>query len=417
MDASRETVGCTTARHGGLPPAGDIRRVRVHLPNGSTRLMHRSRTRRLHSILAGFTAITVVAGVPVHNASARAPASSLALLAVDEVPTTVLGLEGKDEAAATALTGGLRKQFAARGMGGGQEMSLVELSLTMGCETPPSPQCLAGGGQTLNVQKLVYGSLAGDAVAGYTLKVNVVDVATGGVEKTAEVKLTGADIQANAIDATSTRIVNQVLGPPADKPEETGPGPVGPEGPEGQPPDTGPDDPPPPKKSGKLIWGKDPNPPKWKKTGLWASVGVAGVSLGAAIGMTWASGDNGPIRQELLDAAAASPNDDNPDNDISPDSENICQEARQEPPGEPGKVTNAELTKICNKGDGVAVGATVSWVVFGAALLSTAAFATLLFVRKNDSQTAAKLYKRGVSLGVAPDPQSRGVMFSGGFRF
>ncbi len=380
--------------------------------------MNRSRTRRLHSVFAGITALTVAAGVPVHSADAHVGprlVEPLTLTTIENIPTTVLGLEGKDEAATAALTKGLRTQFAAREMGGGQEMSLVELALTMGCEEPPSPQCLAGGGQTLNVQKLVYGSLQGDAVAGYTLTLNVVDVATGGVDKTVNVQLTGADITAEAIDGTSKRVVDEVLGPLPEEPKDpAGTTPVDP----GTDPGTDPGSKPKGEQSGKLIWGKDPNPPQWKKTGLWASVGVAGVSLGAAIGMTIASGPNGPIRKELVQAAEDSPNDDNPDNDIDPvNTPDLCQAARQEPPGEPGKVTNAAMTKICNKGEAVALGATISWVVFGAAALSTAAFATLLFVRKNDSKAAAKLYERGVSFGVAPDPRSRGVMVSSGFRF
>ncbi|MGB1014343.1 MAG: hypothetical protein ACPG4T_09445, partial [Nannocystaceae bacterium] len=70
---------------------------------------------------------------------------------------------------------------------------------------------------------------------------------------------------------------------------------------------------------------------------------------------------------------------------------------------------------VCNRGDAFATTATAAWIGAGVFLVSTAAFTTLLFVRKRN-RASAKLLEHGVRLGVAPT-RNRGMMLGGGFRF
>src|SRR5688572_7237101 len=90
------------------------------------------RIRRLATILHS-TVLVAALAVPAHaRAQTGSVWSVVTVSAVDE-PASVLGLESEDAAAGEALTKSLRKAFAKRGLAGGQEMSLSELRLTMGC--------------------------------------------------------------------------------------------------------------------------------------------------------------------------------------------------------------------------------------------------------------------------------------------
>ncbi len=363
------------------------------------------------SALAGLTAVAMTSGafLPVSTANA----ASITFGAMSAYSTanaalgggSVLGLEG-DDAAASSLTAALRREFAARGVGGGKEMSAIELKLTMGCEEPPPPGCMAEGGRTIGVDQMVYGSVvkAGDS---YTVDLTLLDVAGGTVKETLKAPLSADALSAGVIDQTAKDLVNQMLGAepePEPEPEEVDPvvpGPV-----VDEPSDDG----------GGLVWGRH-NAARWKKIGLATSGALAVVSIGAAVATSLMIRRNGPVYNDLIDAANASLEDDTSGNDVNPNTMNdLCDLARTAPPGEMGTVTNKPVAEVCRRGDTLATVATASWIGAGVFAASTIAFTTLLFVHKDKDGTMAKLRKRGAVGGVSPMSRG-GAMVGGGWSF
>lgn len=318
--------------------------------------------------------------------------------------STVLGLESEDAEAAERLTAALRKAFAKRGIGGGQELPLVELKLTMGCETD-APDCLSEGGKTLGVDVMVYGHLRPAAGGGYSMDLKQLNVGTGQVEQEVTVELGAADMTDDAIDQTAANAVARMLG------EDPGPDPVLGDDSDDEPTDAGPRD------KGKLVWGKQSPTPRWKSAGLWTSVALMAASLGAAVGTTLMIRPNGPVYNELIDEAEASLEDDKDSNDVDPDmDDDLCEFARKHPVGDPdpATVTNSAVTKVCNKADALATTATVTWITTGVFAASTVLFTILTFVHR-DEPGMAKLRRRGLTLGAAPT--RGGVVLGGGVRF
>ena len=74
------------------------------------------------------------------------------------------------------------------------------------------------------------------------------------------------------------------------------------------------------------------------------------------------------------------------------------------------------MLKVCNRGDALGRVATITWITTGVFAAASITFATLLFVRKNDSEKVARLKRRGFHLGAAPLHRS-GVIVGGGARF
>lgn len=364
-----------------------------------------------HAALAGLSAFTLVAAsiTPIASAQAASPGRSLHALASVAGEGTVLDLEGDDEAKAAALTRALRGQFAARGVGGGKEMSAIELKLTMGCEDPPAPECMASGGKTLGVKQMVYGTLK-TAGAGFAVDLVLLDVDGGAVKKNVQTQLSAEALEAGQIDATAKDLVEQMIGP---APVETTPveaTPVGggeTEGPDEEPARSG----------SRLVWGRH-KAAGWKKGGLIASAALTGVSLGAAIATSLMIRKNGPIYNDLIAAAQASLDDNKSSNDINPNTDlDLCNQALDVPnPDKPNEVRNASVATVCNRGKTVATVATASWVATGVFAASTVAFTVLLFVHKEETGVSARLRRRGVTMGVAPITGG-GAMVGGGWRF
>ncbi len=345
-------------------------------------------TRRLtSSLIAGATALSLLTGwvTPVQAAPAGGKAS-------------VLALEGDDPGKSQALSKALQSEFAARGVGGGRDMSLAELKLTMGCDEPPSAACLGSGGKTLGVERMVYGSLTRTKSGGYALNLNLMDVSSATVQQSVNAEL-GADALSPAqVQATAKDLVTQVLGPEQAPEPEAAPPPVVEEGPKEQP--------------RKWVWGKY-DAPKWKKAGLAASAVLTVASLGVAIGTYMMIRPGGKLKKDLVAAANASFDDNKTSNDISPYSDkDLCVEARSQVAG---GVKNGEMTKICNKADGLATAATAGFIATGIFAASTIVFTTLLFVHKN-KPGVARLQKHGLSLGAMP-LRSGGAMVGGVVRF
>lgn len=357
-------------------------------------------TRRLSSpLLAGVTALALLtSGLAPQAAAAQAAAGAKA---------SVLSLEGDDSAKAASLSKALSTEFTRRGFSGGRDMSLAELKLTMGCDEPPSAACLASGGKTLGVDRMAYGTLTKKG-AGYTLNLNVMEVGSATVSQSVSVEL-GADALAEAnLAATAKDIGVKVLGP---EPVAPPPGPTtGPT--EGPTEDVGPA---PAGKQGKWVWGKY-KAPTWKKAALGASIALTVVGFGVAIGTYMQIRPNGPLKDELIAAAKKSREDDKESNDVNENtSDDLCGLARKMPAGgDPGTVTNADITQICNRGDNLAKVSTAGWIVTGVFLGATLVFTTLLFVHKRNPAVEA-MQRRGFTVGMAPG--RGGFMVGTGFRF
>ena len=369
-----------------------------------------------------------VALVAALSLPAQAHASAWPVLASTraamEEPASVLGLESDDAAAGEALTKALRKAFAKRGYSGGQEMSLVELRLTMGC-SGDDPKCLSEGGKAIEVRRLIYGHLKKTGGGGYQLHLLMLSVGDATVEKETNRPLSAADLSRDKIDATATALVNSLL------PQESDDEPVPETGPAvDQPPveDTPGTRPQPRQRDRKYKWGLDKPVPRWKAIGLGVSASLFVVSLGTAIGLTVATRTT--LRDKLVREANASLTDTNDDgtlntaNDVDPTVvSDICGEATSTPePDNPSTpeneskfVKNKKITKVCNVAKGVERGQFAAWAgtaVFG---VSTIVFSVLMFVKKNDSPAAAAAVRHGVRLGVMPSRE--GVRVGAGFRF
>ncbi len=343
------------------------------------------------SLLAVVTSVALMTGAvaPAH----AAPAGK----------ASVLTLEGDDPAKTSGLSKALQSEFAARGVGGGRDMSLAELKLTMGCDEPPSVACLSGGGKTLGVDRMIYGTLTKTRGGAYSLNLSLMNVSTATVEKIVNAELAEGALAAGTVQNTATDLVTQMLGPVESATPEVVP--------DGPAPEAGPVTG--PKENGKLVWGKY-DAPVWKKAALGASAGLLVVSLAVGIG-TWVQiKPNGKLYKDLVAAGEKSLGDDGSGtNNVTPYMKgDMCADARQ---AVKGGVKNGEMTKICNKADGLASAATGAFVATGVFAAATVVFATLLFVHKN-KPGVARLQRHNVTMGMAP-MRGGGAMFGGSLRF
>lgn len=362
--------------------------------------MHRALSRFSTRLVATATALTLSVG-----ASTLLPATAYA------TKTTFLGVEGEGPRV-QALADALRWELGQRGRDDGNTMSLAELELTMGCGRD-DVGCYAQGGQTLGSEELVYAVMS-KTTGGFAITLTTVNVGLGTVGNKVTKQLTDKDLTDASLAATATMLLNalyEVKATEADKPPEDTTDVVAPEPDEEIEEDE-------PKREGGLVWGPYSPRPRWKMVGLGVMGGLTVAALGTAIGTTIAIGPNGPIRKDLLDAAAKSLEDDKDSNDVDPNmAGDLCEAARRPPnPDKPNEVTNAAVTKVCIKADNLATVATASWVATGVFAVATAAFTVLLFVHKDDSKTAARLHRRGVRFGGVPLPGG-GFALSGGLKF
>ncbi len=356
-------------------------------------------------------AVAAAMALPAHVAarSLVEPAGiplSMRRAAVED-SAAVLGLESDDAAAGEALTKALRKAFAKRGLSSSQEMSLLELRLTMGCESDTA-KCLAEGGKAIEARRLIYGYLRKTG-GSYQLKIYMLDVASASVDRDSTEPLSPGDLSPGKIDATAAKIVSGLM------PQESDPEAIPETDPEVEPdPEVQPDEPVQPKPEKRYEWGLEKPQPTWKKVGVGVSGGLLVVGLASAIGLTVAL--NVTLRKKLLDEVDASHDDDNPNNDIDRSEGNLCAAARATPENEPNpnKVTNAKVTRVCNTADGVEKAVVAAWVGTGVFTVATAVFVTLLFVHKRKSSNSA-WNRRKPTFGMTPN--GGGLTFGGGMRF
>jgi len=347
------------------------------------------------------------------SSSLLAVATSVALLTGAVAPAhaapagkaSVLTLEGDDAPRTSALSKALQSEFAARGIGGGRDMSLAELKLTMGCDEPPSVACLSGGGKSLGVERMIYGTLTKTRGGAYSLNLSLMDVGSATVQKIVNAELSAGALAEGAVQATATDLVTQMLGPVETAPAEVVP--AGPAQPETAQPETQPQD-----SSGKLVWGRY-DAPGWKKAAVGASAGLLVVSVAVGIGTYMQIRPNGKLYKDLVAAGEDSLVDKSTTNNVNPNMDgDMCAAARK---SLGGGVVNGEMAKICNKADGLATTATAAFIATGVFAAATVAFTTLLFVHKN-KPGVARLQRHGVTMGMAP-LRGGGAMLGGSLRF
>lgn len=331
---------------------------------------------------------------------------------VQQATVAVLGLEGADEAKSRALTDALRKAFEDRGMAGGEPFTVAEVRLMMGCETE-SVACLAQAGQSMGVDKILYGSLEveGD---GHRLVLSVVDVAQASEEAQTSYPLATGDLEPGQIDDKAKKIVQGLFPAPAAAEEASAP-------------------PPPPvvtappsdarARDQTYVWGAYKPRPAWKWAGFGTGVALTALGLGTFIGTGVAL--QGPMRDELLETAEASLSDRDADgelntaNDIDPNdpaiSDDLCAAARRQPEGQPGRVTNASVTRVCNRADTLEAVNIAGIGVAAAGVVTMVVFTTLLFVHRRGSEGKAAALRSRFRGGVAP--RWDGAAAFGEFRF
>jgi hypothetical protein len=370
--------------------------------------------------------VALAAAIVTTSVPALAAPLPLLRLAPDEAPASVLGLDGEGKEGnkdANSLTNALRKAFANRGLSGGEEISLEEMRLTMGCSND-EVGCLAEGGKTLGVRRLVFGYLKPGGGGSYQLDIQILDVESGQIEAKATVAIAKGDLASGDIDAKANAIVNELM--PAENADSDLPPRTDPLQPKTDPQVEEPVDEPPPPKEGGIYFGLERPTPRWKWAGFGTMLGLTVLTGGAFIGTAvWLKVEDRGFRRELLDAAEASLTDDNPLNDVEPtlpQGLNLCEYAGARPTdedgnplGQPGQVRNTEVTVVCRKGDAVKnvnLAAGIGMGVFGAATL---VFTGLLVIHKRKPAADAML-RHGVHLGVGPTGEG-GLTVAGGLRF
>lgn len=334
-------------------------------------------------------------------------AAGARLLVQADAPASVLGLDGDDSKAAQDLTVALRGAFKQRGLSGGEEISLLEMRMTMGCENL-EPGCMAEGGAAIGVERLIYGTLMPQGPGNYQLELEILDVTSKVVEAQTSEKVTAEDLEPDRIDAKALAIVNGLLGSEED--DETVPGAVTTLPLEADPGESDPvvDDEP---RESKYWFGRDKNGPTWKRAGLGVGIGlaVAGLGVGIGLGLQVKPAED-EVGKRVLETDSIAGTAIPPENRGSVDQ--ICDKALSEP--EPNKVFNKEVGEACLRGRGFNTGANVGWAVFGVGMATTIAFTVLLLVHKKQPgmETARRHQLR---LGVAPT--RGGMSFGSSFKF
>lgn len=296
--------------------------------------------------------------------------------AATAAPASVLGLKGPNAKANAELTTALRSAFATRGMSGGEELSLEEVMLTMGCEAKDNASCMTDAGKALNVDKLIYGELVTSG-GGFTLDIVVLDTTQGMVEAQASVPLESSDLVAENIDRTAADVVNSLY--PGDDDESTAPTPVIIDDDPDE--DVEIEDDPEPRDSD-YEWGNYSPRPTWKKAGLGVGVGLLGVGIIGAI-VTNVLIRN--YQSDVTTLVASSPNDDNEANDIATNAPDYCEAAEAPPADGSGEVTNAAVAEVCRNGRRAQSLNYASFAAVGIGAAMTITFGILYFVRKKDA--------------------------------
>lgn len=318
----------------------------------------------------------------------------------------MLGLKGKDAPAAEALTKALREAFADRQIGGGEDLSLEEVMLSMGCDRPGDAECMSQAGQALSVDRLIFGELHSVRGGDYRLEIFVLEVGGAQIEAQATTPLGPAALSSEQIEQTAIEIVNSLFPGGEDQTVVTGPA----ETPmiEDQVEEPLPylEESPP------LVWGHYRPRPKWKWIGFGVGVGLAVIGTTGAIATgVLVNKSNEDFEKAVADSLV----DDVQANDLREvPGVDLCAAATR-PLGD--GVTNARAAEICSDGKKAETFNYVSFAVLGVGLATTIVFTTLLFVHRKDNTALRAMRERGFMFGAQPASRGQGVMFGTGARF
>lgn len=149
------------------------------------------------------------------------------------------------------------------------------------------------------------------------------------------------------------------------------------------------------------------------KVGLGVTLGLAAASFGTAFWLQSRLRKYGPIQKEIwqLASSSVSDTDSDPNNDVHPTRpDNLCDIARMPRVNEPGQVRNAEIARVCDKGDRMVTMNTVALVAGGVFTAGAAVFLGLV-IRDSRAKRQRRLSFNG---GWAP---GQGGEFSARLRF
>jgi len=299
-------------------------------------------------------ALAIVAATTVSAAAVDAHAFSSAV-----APRTDLFELDGEKVPATRLQAALHDELRERALAGADVASLTELRLAMGCK-PGEIECLARGGRAMGLDHMIVGALA-KADTGYAVELTLIDVAGGDMLQ--EIRMTVAEtaLAADAIDATAASLVDGLF-PGTAPPVVFTPIPT-------TTTTAAPVDSPPPSQE------RGSSRPRWMWVAFGTSLGITTLFAAASIG-TQIRLKVG-LRRELLEAVDASQDDTNPENDISRGAPDMCKVARASPNAD-GNVTNASVTRVCNKADTMYATSVATGAIAAVGLVATLAFAVVV---------------------------------------
>jgi hypothetical protein len=347
---------------------------------GTATVQRAGRARRWLALASALAA----GGIP-HPAAASSPSDdptggSSPVFSKGEPPCTLLDLEGDAPDSAQRLGAALGRALARRELDDGRSATQAELRLAMGCDGE-APACLARGGRSLGAQRMLYGVLRSEG-GGYTLTLDVLDVASATVIRSSQTPLLATAIVEDTIDQTADTLI-AALFPASRRAEDIAAPSVAAPSVAGRTEPTRSDVGIAPRPRKREWWfGRERPTPTWQWAALGTSIAVTGVMLATFIGTTVTTKVS--LRRKLLAAVDESQHDENPSNDISRAEQDLCAAARATPPGEtnPGRVTNSKVTRICNHADGVQKLQIASAIVMSIGLVATAAFTTVMLVHR-----------------------------------
>lgn len=305
--------------------------------------------------------------------------------AADEPRTSVLGLGGvpdADDELNVMVARAVAKQASTLVEG----PSLPELRLALDCGSN-EPQCLAQAKSMLDVDELVYGELEDNGDGQVMLRLWRLDVQAGSLLGSAALPVSGKKTAALERDIDRMVVVlfeelpededALIAGPlenggddRAGTDPEPAPGPTTLESTSSTTPDDG----------RRWEWGTY-NPKPWKLAGVGASGGVAVVGV-----VMWATAagllrDRGRIRTDLLEAVADSTADDDPLNDIDPNSADVCGDGE-----DAGYTPVVDVCRRATRTRGVGL---AGLGLLGVGVVGAITFTSLLFVRRRQPRREA----------------------------